>query len=159
MKLLITGGAGFIGANFLAWEREKYPQDTLICVDKLTYAGNAQNILPLVGRGEVTFFCEDVANKSAMRRLFARVRPDAVVHFAAESHVRPRHRRPRALCAQQRRRHGGAAGTVPRVRLPFPSRLHRRGVRSARQRGGAVSKARRAAPQPVRREPRRRQTF
>lgn len=87
MKLLITGGAGFIGANFLAWEREKYPQDTLICVDKLTYAGNAQNILPLVGRGEVTFFCEDVANKSAMRRLFARVRPDAVVHFAAESHV------------------------------------------------------------------------
>ena len=86
-KVLLTGGAGFIGANFLAWEREKYPQDTLICVDKLTYAGNAQNILPLVGRGEVTFFCEDVANKSAMRRLFARVRPDAVVHFAAESHV------------------------------------------------------------------------
>ena len=87
MNILVTGGAGFIGANFLYWQRKHRPENTLFCVDSLTYAGNAQNILPLLGSGEVTFFCEDVADPAAMAKVFARVQPHAVVNFAAESHV------------------------------------------------------------------------
>lgn len=83
MKLLITGGAGFIGANFVHYWRKNHPEDYLIVLDKLTYAGNLESLAPL--QGEFTFIEGDVADPEVVRQAMTGV--DCVVHFAAESHV------------------------------------------------------------------------
>lgn len=84
--ILVTGGAGFIGANFvLDWiERVGEPVVTL---DKLTYAGNLQNLAPLQGDARHQFVQGDIADAALVARLLAEHRPRAIVHFAAESHV------------------------------------------------------------------------
>ncbi|WP_343292958.1 dTDP-glucose 4,6-dehydratase [Vandammella animalimorsus] len=84
--ILVTGGAGFIGANFvLDWiERVGEPVVTL---DKLTYAGNLQNLAPLQGDARQQFVQGDIADAALVARLLAEHRPRAIVHFAAESHV------------------------------------------------------------------------
>lgn len=87
MKILITGGAGFIGSNFIFYQRNKHPEDVLLCVDKLTYAGNLNTLSPVMGQDNVKFFQEDIANRGAMYRIFEQEHPDAVINFAAESHV------------------------------------------------------------------------
>ncbi len=87
MKVLITGGAGFIGGNFIFYMREKHPKDELICVDKLTYAGNLSTLAPVMGQDGFQFFRADIADRSVIYRIFEEERPDAVVNFAAESHV------------------------------------------------------------------------
>ena len=87
MKLLITGGAGFIGSNFIFYLREKHPEDEILCVDKLTYAGNLNTLRPLLGCAGFKFFRADIADRTAIYRIFEQERPDAVVNFAAESHV------------------------------------------------------------------------
>lgn len=83
MKLLITGGAGFIGANFVHFWRKNHPDDQLTVLDKLTYAGNLENLAGL--EGEFTFIEGDVADPEIVRQAMTGV--DCVVHFAAESHV------------------------------------------------------------------------
>ena len=87
MKILITGGAGFIGSNFIYFERANHPQDKLVCVDKLTYAGDLETLEPVLPDKNFRFVRADIADRAAMDALFAEERPDAVVNFAAESHV------------------------------------------------------------------------
>ncbi|MGO4325674.1 dTDP-glucose 4,6-dehydratase [Cupriavidus sp. 2TAF22] len=86
-QILVTGGAGFIGANFvLDWLRDD-SADAVVNVDKLTYAGNLESLASLQGNSRHTFSRTDVCDRAALDRLFDRHRPRAVIHFAAESHV------------------------------------------------------------------------
>ena len=87
MTILITGGAGFIGSNFIYHMRKAYPQYPLICLDKLTYAGNLSTLAPLMDDPQFRFVKEDITNREAVYRLFEEEKPDIVVNFAAESHV------------------------------------------------------------------------
>ena len=87
MKLLVTGGAGFIGGNFIHDTIEHYPDDTIICVDKLTYAGNMETLAPVMDNKNFHFEKADIADAPAIRAIFDKYRPDYVINFAAESHV------------------------------------------------------------------------
>ncbi|MCL2627445.1 MAG: dTDP-glucose 4,6-dehydratase [Oscillospiraceae bacterium] len=87
MKILITGGAGFIGGNHVHYTIEKYPEDTVICVDDLTYAGNMETLEPVFGCKNFHFEKADIADKTAIRAIFEKYRPDCVINYAAESHV------------------------------------------------------------------------
>lgn len=87
MTLLVTGGAGFIGSNFVFYWLKHYPEDRIICLDKLTYAGNIDTLRCLEGRENFRFARMDVCDRTAVDLLFAEEHPDTVVHFAAESHV------------------------------------------------------------------------
>ncbi len=85
--MLITGGAGFIGTNFIYHELSRHPGMRIVCFDKLTYAGNLGNLKQALQNPYFSFVRGDIADPDAVERLFARVRPDIVVNFAAESHV------------------------------------------------------------------------
>ncbi len=87
MKFLITGGAGFIGSNYLHYVTEKYPDDEFICLDALTYAGNYNNIKDLAQKPNFRFIKGDLRNNDFIDGLFDIERFDYVVNFAAESHV------------------------------------------------------------------------
>ena len=87
MTLLVTGGAGFIGSHFLRVMRESYPTLRLVCLDKLTYAGRREAIEPLFADSRFRFVKGDICDGETVFSLFDEERPDAVVHFAAESHV------------------------------------------------------------------------
>jgi dTDP-glucose 4,6-dehydratase len=84
--ILVTGGAGFIGANFiLDWLRNG--GDAVVNLDKLTYAGNAENLAALEGDSRYRFVCGDICDPALLQHLLAELQPQAIVHFAAESHV------------------------------------------------------------------------
>jgi dTDP-glucose 4,6-dehydratase len=86
MSIVVTGGAGFIGSNFLLdWFRHQ--DETIINVDKLTYAGNLENLAPLQGDARHQFVRGDIGDSTFMTRLLAQHTPRAVINFAAESHV------------------------------------------------------------------------
>lgn len=87
MTVLVTGGAGFIGANFIFYWLKAHPGDRVVCVDKLTYAGNLSTLSVVLGRPDFRFVRADICDREAIDRLFGEERPDAVVNFAAESHV------------------------------------------------------------------------
>ena len=87
MTVLVTGGAGFIGANFIFYWLEAHPDDRLVCVDKLTYAGDLSTLTPVLERPNVRFVKADICDRKKMELLFGEEHPDAVVNFAAESHV------------------------------------------------------------------------
>ena len=87
MKFLITGGAGFIGSNYLYYVVNKYPDDFFVCLDALTYAGNYENIKPLENKKNYKFVHGDIRNTEFVNELFKKEKFDYVVHFAAESHV------------------------------------------------------------------------
>lgn len=86
-KILITGGAGFIGANFVHLYARKHPENQIVVLDKLTYAGNLENLAALEGRANYKFVQGDIANLQFVRDLFATEKFDIVVNFAAETHV------------------------------------------------------------------------
>ncbi len=87
MKLLITGGAGFIGSNFIFYELKKYPDYEIICLDKLTYAGNLKTLESVLALPNFKFIKADIADRKVVFEIFAAEKPDVVVNFAAESHV------------------------------------------------------------------------
>lgn len=87
MKYLITGGAGFIGSNFMHYMTETYPEDMFVCIDALTYAGNYNNIKELEGRNNFKFVHGDITNRELIDNLFNEEHFDYVINFAAESHV------------------------------------------------------------------------
>ena len=87
MKFLITGGAGFIGSNYLHYVTNKYPEDTFICLDALTYAGNYNNIKELETKNNFKFIHGDITDRDFIDKLFSEEKFDIVVNFAAESHV------------------------------------------------------------------------
>ncbi len=87
MKILVTGGAGFIGANFIYYQLEHHPADQLVCLDALTYAGNLETLQAALARPGCRFVQGDIADRAAVDALFAAEQFDIVVNFAAESHV------------------------------------------------------------------------
>lgn len=87
MKLLVTGGAGFIGGNFIHYILKKYPEDKVVCLDALTYAGNMETLADVMENPNFTFLKGDICGRDAVYRLFEKEKPDVVVNFAAESHV------------------------------------------------------------------------
>ena len=87
MKFLITGGAGFIGSNYCHYVVEKYPEDSFVCLDALTYAGNYNNIKELVSKDNFKFVHGDITDREFIDKLFQEEKFDVVINFAAESHV------------------------------------------------------------------------
>ena len=87
MTILVTGGAGFIGSNFIFYEMEKHPEDRIVCLDKLTYAGNLSTLKSVLDAPNFRFVKGDICDREAVYKLFEEELPDIVVHFAAESHV------------------------------------------------------------------------
>ena len=87
MKILVTGGAGFIGGNFVYHLLRGHPEDVVVCADKLTYAGDQDTLAEAFRSPQFVFYRADIAKKRDMEIVFGRERPDAVVNFAAESHV------------------------------------------------------------------------
>lgn len=86
-KFLVTGGAGFIGGNFLHMMVNKYPNDEYVCVDALTYAGNMETLAPIMDKCNFKFVHENICNRAAIFNLFEVEKFDYVINFAAESHV------------------------------------------------------------------------
>ena len=86
-KLLVTGGAGFIGANFIYYELAHHPADQILCLDSLTYAGNITTLKEAMKAPGTRFVRADITDRETVFRLFDSYRPDVVVNFAAESHV------------------------------------------------------------------------
>ena len=87
MNIIVTGGAGFIGSNFLFHMAKEHPDYRLICLDKLTYAGNLSTLEPLMNQPNFRFVKADICDRNAVYALFEEEKPDIVVNFAAESHV------------------------------------------------------------------------
>ena len=87
MKYLVTGGAGFIGSNYMHYVVNKYPDDYFVCLDALTYAGNYNNIKDLEGRDNYKFVLGDITDSEFIDKLFSEEQFDVVINFAAESHV------------------------------------------------------------------------
>lgn len=87
MKIIVTGGAGFIGSNFIFYMLKKYPQYKIICLDMLTYAGNLETLKSIMNNENFKFYRGDIADKGFVESLFESEKPDMVVNFAAESHV------------------------------------------------------------------------
>lgn len=87
MKIIVTGGAGFIGSNFVYYELEKYPEDRILCLDALTYAGNMETLVEAKKNSQFQFVKVDITDRAAIYKLFEAEKPDVVVNFAAESHV------------------------------------------------------------------------
>ena len=85
--LIVTGGAGFIGSNFVFHMLQKYPDYRIICLDKLTYAGNLSTLAPVMDNPNFRFVKVDICDREAVYGLFAEEKPHIVVNFAAESHV------------------------------------------------------------------------
>lgn len=87
MTYIVTGGAGFIGINFIFYMMKQYPQDRIVCLDKLTYAGNLEALQPVLHEPNFRFVQADICDRAAVYRLFEEEHPDIVINFAAESHV------------------------------------------------------------------------
>ena len=87
MKYLVTGGAGFIGSNYMHYVVDKYKEDYFVCIDALTYAGNYNNIKDLENRDNYKFVNGNITDRDYIYNLFEKEKFDCVINFAAESHV------------------------------------------------------------------------
>lgn len=87
MTIVVTGGAGFIGSNFIFYIMKKHPKYKIVCIDKLTYAGNLSTLAPVLEKQNFVFYKVDICDRQAIEKIFEKESPDIVVNFAAESHV------------------------------------------------------------------------
>ena len=87
MTIIVTGGAGFIGSNFIFYMLNAHPDYRIVCLDKLTYAGNLSTLAPVMDDPRFRFVRADICDRKAAEDLFQEERPDIVINFAAESHV------------------------------------------------------------------------
>lgn len=87
MTIIITGGAGFIGSNFIFYMLREHSEYRIVCLDKLTYAGNLSTLEPVMNQENFRFVKADICDMEAVYKLFDEEHPDIVVNFAAESHV------------------------------------------------------------------------
>lgn len=87
MTIIVTGGAGFIGSNFIFYLLNKYPDDRVVCLDKLTYAGNLTTLESVMTKPIFRFVKLDICDRAGVYQLFEEEKPDIIVNFAAESHV------------------------------------------------------------------------
>ena len=87
MTVVVTGGAGFIGSNFIFYMLEKHPDYRIVCIDKLTYAGNLSTLAPIMDKENFRFIKADICDRDAVYTILEEEHPAIVVYFAAESHV------------------------------------------------------------------------
>lgn len=87
MTLVVTGGAGFIGSNFIFYMLKKYPSYRIVCLDSLTYAGNLSTLTPIMNNPQFRFVRGSIVDRTVVAKLFEEETPDIVINFAAESHV------------------------------------------------------------------------
>ena len=87
MTVIVTGGAGFIGSNFIYYMMNNHPEYRIVCVDSLTYAGNPNNLKAIANKPNFRFCRTDITDREAVYRIFEEEKPDIIVNFAAESHV------------------------------------------------------------------------
>lgn len=87
MRIIVTGGAGFIGGNFIHYWMQTYPQDYVVCMDNLTYAGNLSTLQSVINSPRFRFEKIDITDRTSVFQLVEEVKPDAIINFAAESHV------------------------------------------------------------------------
>ena len=87
MTIIVTGGAGFIGSNFIFYQLKHNPDDRIVCLDKLTYAGNLSTLASVMNEPNFRFVRADICDREAVNQLFEEEKPDIIVNFAAESHV------------------------------------------------------------------------
>ena len=87
MNIIVTGGAGFIGGNFMHYMVNKYVDDNIICIDSLTYAGNLETLEPIKDKKNYKFYKVDITDRNAIFEIFEKEKPDYCINFAAESHV------------------------------------------------------------------------
>ena len=87
MTIFVTGGAGFIGGNFVHYHLKEHPGDRVVCIDKLTYAGNLSTLAPVMDNPNFRFVKLDICDREGIMALFEEEKPDVVINFAAESHV------------------------------------------------------------------------
>ncbi len=87
MTIIVTGGAGFIGSNFIYFQLKNHPEDRIVCLDSLTYAGNMATLDEAMKNDHFRFVKADITDKAAVEKLFQEEHPDMIVNFAAESHV------------------------------------------------------------------------
>ena len=118
MTIIVTGGAGFIGSNFIFHMLKEYPDYRIVCLDKLTYAGNLSTLAPVMDNPNFRFVKADICDREAVYKLFEEEHPDIVVNFAAESHVDRSIERSGYLPPDQYYRYQCADGCLPQVRYP-----------------------------------------
>lgn len=87
MNIIVTGGAGFIGGNYMHYMVNKYPNDNIICIDSLTYAGNMETLEPIKDKANYKFYKVDITDRKSIYEIFEKEKPDYCINFAAESHV------------------------------------------------------------------------
>lgn len=87
MKIIVTGGAGFIGGNFVHYMLKRYPDYEIVCLDSLTYAGNMETLADAKENSAFRFYKADISDRDTVFHIFEEEKPDVVVNFAAESHV------------------------------------------------------------------------
>lgn len=87
MTIIVTGGAGFIGSNFIFHMLRVHPDYRIVCLDKLTYAGNLSTLKSVMDNPNFRFVKLDICDRDEVYKLFEEEKPDIVVNFAAESHV------------------------------------------------------------------------
>ncbi len=87
MKIIVTGGAGFIGGNFVHYMLKSHSEDEIVCLDALTYAGNLETLDPVKDNPKFKFIKADIADRQAVYGIFETEQPDVIINFAAESHV------------------------------------------------------------------------
>ena len=87
MNIIVTGGAGFIGGNFMHYMVNKYNDDNIICIDALTYAGNLETLETLKDKKNYKFYKADITDRDAINDIFEKEKVDYCINFAAESHV------------------------------------------------------------------------
>ncbi|HFX3738987.1 TPA: GDP-mannose 4,6-dehydratase [Enterococcus faecium] len=115
MTIIVTGSVGFIGFNFVFHMLNKYPDYRIICLDKLTYAGNMSTLAPVMDNPNFRFVKADICDREAVFQLFEEEHPDMVVNFAADSHVDRSIEDPGILPADQHYRYCNFDGCLLQV--------------------------------------------